>query len=314
MPGCLGADFVWDGAANGYRCTHIVCGDRWDAFRGGPLAKPGVNVAVGDILCKVNGIALTESLQPEKALLGCAGQEAALVWIIGVEAQNSIDDIAGAMQMLFLNDTHKTAAVPAQRDSDPRSSPSAAASPGRSSSAKKKKKKKNGGGREDPPQKQQTGREHRVTVRALAGDRYARYVDEISSRRLHVHTSTEGRVGYIHLPDCERLGFAEFHRHYLTESRRDGLVLDVRGNEGGHISDLLLEKVCTQQPAEFSAFLHFICQDHCSSVCTSEWLSSVLACLSPAFTKGVWLGGSTMRSAVPCTGHGCTKSNCPAVR
>ena len=180
-----------------------------------------------------------------------------MVWIVGVEAQSCVDDIAGAMQMLFLNDTHKTAAVPAQRDSNPRSTPSAAAAPGRSNSEKKKKKKKNGGGgREDPPQKQQTGREHCVTVRALAGDRYARYVDEISSRRLHVHTSTECRVGYIHLPDCERLGFAEFHRHYLTESRRDGLVLDVRGNEGGHISELLLEKVCTQQPAGFSALLY----------------------------------------------------------
>jgi hypothetical protein len=40
VAGCLGADFVWDSAAAGYRCTHIVRGDTWDAVRGGPLAKP----------------------------------------------------------------------------------------------------------------------------------------------------------------------------------------------------------------------------------------------------------------------------------
>ena len=239
MPGCLGADFAWDAAALGYRCTHIVCGDRWDAVRGGALAKPGVNVSVGDVLCRINGIALTESTPPAKALLGCAGQEIALAWRVGVDAQSSVDEIAGAMAALFLNDKHSTAAASAQRESG-----AGTPAPEQSSSAKKKKKKKGGGARDEPPQQPQAGaREHCVTVRALAGDRYARYVDEVACRRMHVHSSSEGRIGYIHLPDCERLGFAEFHRHYLIECRRDGLVLDVRGNGGGHISDLILEKL-----------------------------------------------------------------------
>jgi hypothetical protein len=38
-------------------------------------------------------------------------------------------------------------------------------------------------------------------------------------------------------------GYAEFHRDYRIESDRAGLVVDVRYNRGGHVSQLLLEKL-----------------------------------------------------------------------
>jgi tricorn protease len=38
-------------------------------------------------------------------------------------------------------------------------------------------------------------------------------------------------------------GFAEFHRSFLVESARDALVVDVRDNGGGFVSQLLLEKL-----------------------------------------------------------------------
>src|SRR5690606_14987619 len=52
-----------------------------------------------------------------------------------------------------------------------------------------------------------------------------------------------GRLGYIHVPDMMGEGFAEFHRAWLTESERDGLIVDVRHNSGGNVSELLLEKL-----------------------------------------------------------------------
>ena len=244
LPGCLGADFVWDAAAPGYRCTHIVCGDRWDSVRGGPLAKPGVNIAVGDVLVKVNGVALTELTPPAKALIGCAGQEAALVWRRGPDVaagqSATIVSVAEAMQMLFLNDT-LASSTPTKKEAQGGSNANAGGQPG----SKKKKKKGGGGGRgrEEPAPVQEGGMERRVTIRVLGGDRYARYVDGVAARRQCVHSSSAGRVGYMHVPDCERLGYAEFHRHFTSESRRDALVLDVRGNEGGHISELLIEKL-----------------------------------------------------------------------
>ena len=44
-------------------------------------------------------------------------------------------------------------------------------------------------------------------------------------------------------------GFAEFHRYFATECDRDALIVDVRYNRGGHVSQLLLEKVARKRIA-----------------------------------------------------------------
>ena len=42
-------------------------------------------------------------------------------------------------------------------------------------------------------------------------------------------------------------GYAEFHRYFASECDRDGLIVDVRYNRGGHVSQLLLEKVARKR-------------------------------------------------------------------
>jgi tricorn protease len=42
-------------------------------------------------------------------------------------------------------------------------------------------------------------------------------------------------------------GFAEFHRGFLSEFDRAGLIVDVRYNRGGHVSPLLLEKLARKR-------------------------------------------------------------------
>jgi tricorn protease len=64
----------------------------------------------------------------------------------------------------------------------------------------------------------------------------------LANRRL-VHERTGGRAGYVHVPDMGPGGFAEFHRDFARESERDALVVDVRHNRGGHVSQLLLERL-----------------------------------------------------------------------
>lgn len=82
-----------------------------------------------------------------------------------------------------------------------------------------------------------------VVVRALGDDRMARYREWVRTNRELVHERTDGRCGYVHIPDMGPGGYAEFHRDFGIESRRGGLVVDVRFNRGGHVSQLLLEKL-----------------------------------------------------------------------
>jgi tricorn protease len=82
-----------------------------------------------------------------------------------------------------------------------------------------------------------------VAVRTLREEFSLRYRDWVEGNRARVHAATAGRVGYVHIPDMGPHGYSEFHRHYLAEVDRDGLVVDVRWNGGGHVSSLLLEKL-----------------------------------------------------------------------
>ena len=86
-----------------------------------------------------------------------------------------------------------------------------------------------------------------VTVKTLRDERPARYRDWVERNRAFVHEASDGRVGYIHIPDMGPQGFAEFHRAFFAEVNREGLLIDVRWNGGGHVSGLLLERLARRR-------------------------------------------------------------------
>jgi len=88
-----------------------------------------------------------------------------------------------------------------------------------------------------------SGQRRGVVVVPLRGERRLRYQDWVASRRRLVRELSEGRLGYLHIPDMMGEGWAHFHRDLRTEMGRDGLIFDVRGNSGGHISQLVVEKL-----------------------------------------------------------------------
>jgi tricorn protease len=87
------------------------------------------------------------------------------------------------------------------------------------------------------------GETRRAVVIPLAEDRRLRYQDWVAGRRQRVRELGDGRIGYLHVPDMVGGGWADFHRDLHTEMAREALILDVRGNRGGHTSQLVVEKL-----------------------------------------------------------------------
>jgi tricorn protease len=92
-----------------------------------------------------------------------------------------------------------------------------------------------------------------VTVKTLYTEDPLRYREWVNYNRQLVHEASGGRIGYVHIPDMGAAGFAEFHRGFLPEVNREGLIVDVRFNRGGHVSSLILEKLARRRVAYVAA-------------------------------------------------------------
>ncbi|MFG2682788.1 S41 family peptidase [Streptomyces sp. NPDC048392] len=87
------------------------------------------------------------------------------------------------------------------------------------------------------------GPSRRVAVVPLVDERPLRYQDWVAKRREVVRELSGGRCGYLHIPDMGGSGWAQFNRDLRMEVSRPALLVDVRGNAGGHISELVVEKL-----------------------------------------------------------------------
>ncbi len=83
----------------------------------------------------------------------------------------------------------------------------------------------------------------RVAVVPLDSERRLRYQDWVAGWRRQVRELSDRRLGYLHVPDMVGTGWAHFSRDLRTEMDYEGLIIDVRDNEGGHTSELVLEKL-----------------------------------------------------------------------
>jgi tricorn protease len=82
-----------------------------------------------------------------------------------------------------------------------------------------------------------------VPVVPLRSDARLRYLDWVRAKRAQVRELSGGLAGYLHVPDMVSQGWADFHRDLRAEMLHDALIVDVRGNTGGHTSALVVEKL-----------------------------------------------------------------------
>lgn len=86
---------------------------------------------------------------------------------------------------------------------------------------------------------------NRRTIEVIArGDeeplRYAQWVD---ANRRRVEELSGGQLGYVHIPDMDADGLIEFTRTFYAQLTKKGMVIDIRNNGGGWISQLILARI-----------------------------------------------------------------------
>ena len=69
------------------------------------------------------------------------------------------------------------------------------------------------------------------------------YFNWVQENLKKVNDVTDGKVGYIHVPDMGQRGLNEFVKYFYPQLRKKALIIDVRGNGGGNVSHMLIERL-----------------------------------------------------------------------
>ncbi|MDR3229418.1 MAG: PDZ domain-containing protein [Puniceicoccales bacterium] len=83
----------------------------------------------------------------------------------------------------------------------------------------------------------------KTTYVPLDSEASLRYLGVVLANYDYVKRKTGGRVGYLHIPDMGGPGAYEFIKWYYPQIRKEGLVIDARGNRGGNISQWLIMRL-----------------------------------------------------------------------
>ncbi len=82
-----------------------------------------------------------------------------------------------------------------------------------------------------------------VVVTPLRGDGDLRYADWVRRNREYVAEKTGGKIGYVHIPDMWKDGLIRFNTWFYPQLDREGMIVDVRWNGGGSVSQMIVERL-----------------------------------------------------------------------
>ena len=69
------------------------------------------------------------------------------------------------------------------------------------------------------------------------------YYNWVQNNIKKVNDATNGQVGYIHIPDMSSEGYNKFAKLFYPQLRKKALIIDDRGNGGGNVSPIIIERL-----------------------------------------------------------------------
>ena len=83
----------------------------------------------------------------------------------------------------------------------------------------------------------------KVLIKPVADESGLYYYNWVQDNIRKVSEATDGKVGYIHIPDMGVEGLNEFVKHYYPQLMKKALIIDDRGNGGGNVSPMIIERL-----------------------------------------------------------------------
>lgn len=172
--GLLGADFEIKN--NQYTVSKIYTGETWNPHLKAPLATPGINIKVGDVIHSVDGEPLTGEDNIYRLFTGKANTQVRLE----VSSTGKLED----------------AKV--------------------------------------------------VVVETIGGERSLRHWNWVEDNRKYVWAQTDGKAGYVYLPNTTTAGFTNFNRMFYPQTDKPSMIIDERSNGGGQAANYITDVLSRQ--------------------------------------------------------------------
>lgn len=82
-----------------------------------------------------------------------------------------------------------------------------------------------------------------VVVVPIADEQKLMYYNWVQHNIEKVNKATNGRVGYIHIPNMGSDGLNEFVKYFYSQLNKEAVIIDDRGNGGGNVSPHIIERL-----------------------------------------------------------------------
>lgn len=158
-----------------------------------------------------------------------------------------------------------------------------------------------------------------IEPKTIGNESELRYHDWVAQKTRYTDSVSNGRIGYVHIPDMGGDGLKQFASTFFPQIRKEGLIVDVRWNGGGFVSQLIIERLrrvlsglgksrnfdeTTYPGTVFHGYMACLCNEHSASDGDNFPHHFRSYGLGPVIGKRTWGGVVGIRGHRPFTDGG----------
>lgn len=92
-----------------------------------------------------------------------------------------------------------------------------------------------------------------VKVKPISNESGLRRRNWVESNRKKVEELSDGKLGYVYVPNTSFAGYTYFNRYYFSQQDKQGMVIDERNNGGGSAADYMVDVMSRELQGYFNS-------------------------------------------------------------